>query len=395
MTPQPPSSPEGSSLNPRHRPSLSTFAHDTAEFDLWDFEDETELTEPPPTVLPVNPPVESPLGPPSRFPGTDIPAPRERPGDNPRSSGDSPVFKLPTGGSEQIRINVNKNPAKSRPVTPPPEHPASADDIDDIEDWDQLPENPLPDVPPAVVMPPPVAPVSPTVPAADAPVPETPPPAEITDTPRQQLTDPPKDETKDETKDEFSPVPRSNVAPVSLRPHLGLSAVERIGLALLVLLLLAGGAVILVFSNKHLPREAQRAKANDFPIKGQHLTVDSAVSYWREPITTGNDRDSVRRGTQLLPVLEITAHGGPAAVRVYFRNEDHAVIGDAVTKTVRDGTPMPIPATAGFDDLGMHAAYRTGESKPWIIEVFEAPSENAPGNSFRKLFEMNISTDRH
>ena len=29
-----------------------------------------------------------------------------------------------------------------------------------------------------------------------------------------------------------------------------------------------------------------------------------------------------RRGTQLLPVLELTVSGGPAAVRVLFRNDD-------------------------------------------------------------------------
>jgi hypothetical protein len=42
----------------------------------------------------------------------------------------------------------------------------------------------------------------------------------------------------------------------------------------------------------------------------------------------------------------------------------------------------------------MHAAYRTGGSKPWTIEVFEAPSETTPGKDFKRLFEMNISTDR-
>jgi hypothetical protein len=42
----------------------------------------------------------------------------------------------------------------------------------------------------------------------------------------------------------------------------------------------------------------------------------------------------------------------------------------------------------------MHAAYRTGQSKPWTIQVLEGPSETAANAEFKKLFEINISTDR-
>ena len=53
-----------------------------------------------------------------------------------------------------------------------------------------------------------------------------------------------------------------------------------------------------------------------------------------------------------------------------------------------------LAATAGFEDIGMHAAYRTGQSKSWSVEVREAPSEDSPVQDFKKLFEMSISTDR-
>jgi hypothetical protein len=52
-----------------------------------------------------------------------------------------------------------------------------------------------------------------------------------------------------------------------------------------------------------------------------------------------------------------------------------------------------VAATAGFEDVGMHAAYRTGQSEPWSVQVYEAPSEDTPGPAFKKLFEMNVSTD--
>ncbi|MEI8038292.1 MAG: hypothetical protein WCJ14_07860, partial [Verrucomicrobiota bacterium] len=194
--------------------------------------------------------------------------------------------------------------------------------------------------------------------------------------------------------DEFSPVVPEHAVPVSLRPHWQLSAVERIGLIGLLALLLVGGGAMLVFSLTRLPSEPKRAKVNDFPIQGARLTITSAKSYWRAPKLAGPAPDMVRRGTELLPVLEIQVSGGPAAVRVLFRNAERAVVGDAVTRPVSGGGTLQIPATAGFDDLGMHAAYRTGESKPWTIEVLEAASEDTAGQEFKKLFELNISTDR-
>lgn len=370
MTPQPPSSTEGSSLQPRHRPTLSTFAHDTTEVDLWDFDEEAES----PTAS--EEPLVEGL---SRSAGRDIPAPREAPPEKTRQSGDALTNYLPTGGSEQIRININKGLTKNRLSAPSERSAISKDAIDDIEDWDQLPEPTVSDVPPAAFMPDLFDPAIPAEPVRkNAGLPEIP------QTPEATV----------EPKDDSPPVARSKVAALPPSSPWKLSSIERLGLILLLLILLAGGGAIVIFSSKRLPTEAPRAKANDFPIKGAYLTVDSAVSYWRAPIRDGATVDVVRRGTRLLPVLEVTAHGGPAAIRVYFRNEDHAVVGDAVTKTVSGGSPVQIPATAGFDDLGMHAAYRTGESKPWIIEVFEAPAENSPGNAFRKLFELNISTDR-
>jgi hypothetical protein len=196
-----------------------------------------------------------------------------------------------------------------------------------------------------------------------------------------------------EVKDEFSPVVRTSVVPDTLRTHWRFSKTERAGLIGLLALLLAAGGAILGFSMKHLPTETQRVQTNDFPIKGDYLTIDSATSYWRAPVTAGESPDTFRYGTRLLPVLELTGNGGPAVIRVFFRNEDRAMVGDVVTRSVRDSGRWIIPATAGFDDFGMHAAYRTGEGKRWTIEVFEAPAESAAGKEFQKLFTMDISTD--
>ena len=358
MSPIPPPSPAGSSLPPRHRPTLLSHAQDTTELDLWALDE--ELEEPQETPQPAEPP--------PRPSWKDLPAPRERPPQKPHETGDGPLPRSSTS-EEHIQINVNKPSMKIRPdgaqlMQQPVKH-----ELDDLEQWDDVPAAPDPEQPPAKT--------------TLTPDEITSPPAETTPAPVEPA------------EYEFAAVPPpANAVPISLRPHLKLSLVERFGILTLFLLLLAGGAAILVFSLNRLPTEAQRAKANDFPIKGERVTIHSATSYWRAPILTGTSIDTVRRGTQLLPVLEISARGGPAAIRVLFRNEDRAVVGDAVTRMLDGETTLEIPATAGFDDLGMHAAYRTGESKPWTIEVLEAPTANAAGTTFKRLFEMNISTDR-
>jgi hypothetical protein len=193
--------------------------------------------------------------------------------------------------------------------------------------------------------------------------------------------------------DEFSPAAPAGASPISLKPHLGLSKVERVGLIALAVTLLIVAATAYVFSLSRLPREADRTKETDFPVKGTLVTVKSASSYWRAPITDGASPDTFRRGTELLPVIDVELVGGPAAIRVLFRNDERVVVGDAVTRPVRADVRLTIPATAGFDDVGMHAAYRTGESKPWTVEVYEAPTEDAPGRDFKKVLEMDISTD--
>lgn len=317
-----------------------------------------------------------------RMSAKDIPAPRERQPEKSRDIEDSPSSKPPAGDGE-VRIDVNKNALETHPFEPSSGQAKSEGNFDDLEHWGYVPIEPeIEELPAEVVSVPVESADPPELVAAAGALPQV--------TPDTLQTA----EEKAEEDDEFSPVVPDHAVPLSLRPRLMLSPVERLGLIFLLVVLLAGGGAILVFSLKHLPTETQRAKANHFPIQGGQFTIDSATSYWRVPILEGATHDTVRRGTQLLPVLELSVSGGPATLRVLFRNEEKAVVGDAVTRTVQDGGLLQIPATAGFDNLGMYAAYRIGESKPWTIEVLEAPAETAAGTAFTKLFEMNIATDR-
>lgn len=340
---------------------MGDLAKNTTESDLWAFDEISETDEESP-VLPPTPPA----------PG--IPVPRDSEKTKARQLKDSSPPKKEVG-HERVQINVSKSRVKTPAAGPIGGHSKPGRDFDDLEQWDEPEAGPAGEEIPREIQP---ATVAPSAPAEPAVAKIAPPPAA-----------PPADEL-----DEFSPVVRENATPVSLRPHLGLSKVERTGLvALLVILLIAGG-VIFFYTIHRLPTESARVKANDFPVKGSHVTILSADSYWRAPIMEGGNVETFRRGTRLLPVVDLKASGGPAAIRVFFRSSDGQAIGDAVTRSIQAGTPLQVAATAGFEDVGMHAAYRTGQSKPWTIQVYEAASENSPAQDFKKLFEMNVSTDR-
>lgn len=187
-------------------------------------------------------------------------------------------------------------------------------------------------------------------------------------------------------------VPAPDALP-SLEQPVSLSKLEKIGLITLFAVLLLGGGGFLFSSIYDLPSEPERVMARDFPIKGERLEIKAATTYWRPPIATGDNRDTFRRGTVFIPAIKLTIGSGSGALRFVFRNQDGDPIGDVQTRTVSAGETIEIPATAGFDDAGMHAAYRTGQDKPWTITVKEAASVNAANEAFMKFFEINISTD--
>jgi hypothetical protein len=343
---------------------------DTTEMDLWSFEDDLELDETAqkPSI------VQSP-----RSSAGEIPEPRERRVTKAREPGNPLEGTPPSTGAGRIQMNVNRTRPIGQPSAPPTGLSRTESEFDDLEYWDDVPKGPQIDDLPA--------------PTTLEPVPETSPPEPVEPSPPEPavISSQPIAEADD---DEFSPARPKEAKPLTLTPHLLMSKAERIGLMVLIGLLGAGGLATVVYSLKRLPTESSQAKIIDFPVKGTLIEVDSAVTYWRAPITDGPSPETVRRGTKLLPVLEMQISGGTGALRVLFRDEERTAVGDAVTHVIRGSGTVIIPATAGFDDLGMHAAYRTGGSKPWIIEVFEAASETSPGKDFKRLFEMKISTDR-
>jgi hypothetical protein len=219
---------------------------------------------------------------------------------------------------------------------------------------------------------PPVSEPAAEPPTDDLPAPETP------ETTGQSETEP------------AAPPPGTTPAKGFSLPKIQLSKLERIGLVGFLVLFAAAGFFYHAQSLNKLPEKKEALTPDDLPIKGKRITALEIKSYWREPITD----DRARRGTSLLPVVELKMEGGPAAVRVLFRNSAKEYVGDAITRQVKGGTSLKIAATAGFEEIGMYASYRTGDTAPWLIEVLEGPAEGGSGSDFKKLFEIPVSTER-
>lgn len=183
--------------------------------------------------------------------------------------------------------------------------------------------------------------------------------------------------------------PASAPLPAPVSPRISLSKVEKIALISVLALLAIGSIFFITNSVYKIPEKHVWLDEGDFPIKGKKLQAIKAKTYWRTPAAGEG-----RIGSALLPVIDLELHGGPAAIRVFFKNAEGESAGDAFTKNVNGTTTLNIVGTAGFEDLGMHAAYRTTDTDRWIVEIYEGPSVSAPIESFKKLFELPISTDR-
>jgi hypothetical protein len=188
-----------------------------------------------------------------------------------------------------------------------------------------------------------------------------------------------------------SPVP-ADLPVSSLFSISPLSKIEKIAIFLLCSALLLGAALTLVHFSSRVPTRPLIADKVDFPVSGKIVTITAASTYWRKPVTSGDGADVVRRDTQLIPVLKLNLSSKTGVIRVFFRNEDGLLVGDAITRSVAGDSETTVAATAGFEDLGMHAAYRTGSGNRWLAQVFEAPSATSSREDFSMVLEMEIDT---
>ncbi|MEI6654134.1 MAG: hypothetical protein WCP45_05145 [Verrucomicrobiota bacterium] len=382
--PQPPAA--GPSLSPRHRPDVKTLVKNSTEQDLWDLDelptedsaaplppkDLTRVTAPLPVAVPRVQPEARETPPPI----LEVPLlPRHKTLHNPhlerRGYGATPLPA--TAGTEPAAPQA---PFKNVDMLEEPFH--------HLDDWhlaDELPAT-------APVRPRDVLPMAPPEPvSAGGPEPK---PATPDDGVTPAVTTVP-----DTDRDEFSPKLKSNATQSPLRPKLGLSKMEVLGLVALALVLLLGGFWVYQNSLSRLRTQSTQTSKVTFPVQGSLLTVTKVVTYWRAPINKMGQVETVRRGVVLIPVTELSLRGGPAAIRMLVHNDNGIAVGDPITRQVNGEATLILAATDGFEDISMHAVYLTAQSKPWTLHLFEAPSANAPKEDFKKLLEMPIATEKH
>lgn len=186
---------------------------------------------------------------------------------------------------------------------------------------------------------------------------------------------------------------RSKPTPQAEVPAVPMKRLEWAGLAVLALIMVALAAGAYLWSIHLLPKETPRWQQVAFPVKGVRFELKNATTYWRAPVLTGPDMDPIRRGTRLIPVVDLELAGGPAALRVIFRDEEGRGVGDPIIRFVPSSGKLSLAATAGFEDPGMHAAYRTEELDPWSVEVSEAADVDSPGSEYSLILKMNLSSD--
>lgn len=382
---------EGSSLPPRHRPSVEALVKNSTEHDLWNLDDfslegpESGMGAPAPPAhnLPIPAPPAAAAVVPQQDSGKIANPHRLAVPVIPRHKGSqSPhVERLARTKAPLSEARVGE---ANLPPVPVPNPGKLEDTFDNLADWDVAGSmrSEAADLPPPV---PPAEAAEASAPALALRQHEPPAPVVAADsTPATAIAEP----------DEFTPVSNPNAKPISLRLKLRLSLIELISLIILTLMLVAGGSWIYQNSISRLHRQSGQIHKIVYPVKGSHVTVVKAASYWRAPLKQGDHPETVRRGVVIIPVVELTLRGGPGAIRAQVYNEANARVGDPFTHQVNGETMLVIAATDGFDDMSQHASYRAGQTKSWTLRLFEAPAVNSILDDFKPLLEMPISPEK-
>jgi hypothetical protein len=374
-----------SGLPGRNRPALSDLSKETTEGDLWNLDNDSNA---PPLTQPARPP-QPRVSSPSDVDPLVTKLPYEKP--EPSATPPSPKASLPPRPRGRM-------PAQQRPDHAPPLGHSTLrgsrnDEIGDLEE-------PAPQAAP-----------KPAAPPAPQPAPE--PTLHPTPEPTPQTAPEPIPETEDQvlpaaataakpTEEKAQPHPESKSERAPARPFFGrFERREAVGLAAFAVVLSLVAIWVLALFFSRLEFKSEFIEMPNFPTSGQHASVAAAETFWREPIRDGAGRDFARREAKMIPVLELTLEsprspGG--ALLVIFRNGEGEPIGDSIRRSFRSGTfdasgssAMSFPATDGFVEEGAYQAYRTGRGRPWVAEVLEGPSVDAPADTFKPLATIPVS----
>ncbi|MEM1084658.1 MAG: hypothetical protein AAGI48_11160 [Verrucomicrobiota bacterium] len=338
--------PDESESNPnlpsRHRPRLSELSKQTTEEDLWDLE-EDHLSEA------------------SGKTGAGKAAP-----DEPGQLGEMPVVGEP-----------KKPAARKRKLPPEPREPAPKAPDTSIGTKKEPPPEPVESEP------------------VKASRPHGPNPHDL-----KTIENAPEPAPQLKQQEEPKPAPAAKDASPK-KEKAEVAAKEKIGLIALTVVFVGVAAWWLTSLFSSVPTTRIGDDQPDYPVEGNYLTVESGVTYWREPNRDGPRPDVAKADVEFLPVLSLTLKEGNAGIlRAIFRDELGDFVGDSISHRFSAGvfeananSTIEFAATDGFSESGEFNGYLVGESR-WTVEVFEGPSADAAGSEFKLLLTAPVSPNR-
>jgi len=148
---------------------------------------------------------------------------------------------------------------------------------------------------------------------------------------------------------------------------------------------LAGWGITAFFNNA--PNGEVVEFIEDFPIKGEKITIENIETWWREPVRDGDTPDvGVVIDAKLIPCAKIKlVASGSTTLQVSFRDGEDKLIGDTTNLTVEDGkfeqsgsNEIDVHATSGFRNPARMNAYVNTDIAAWSVVIVEGNSTETP-----------------
>lgn len=210
--------------------------------------------------------------------------------------------------------------------------------------------------------------------------------------------DPPQDEEKEEVE---PPAPTPKPKPVRIKESkkeiAPISMLEKISLVMVIACIVGALAWGISFFYRDAPEGDLVKFIDDYPIKGEHVTIETVETWWRKPVRSGDNVDiGVVIEANLIPCARIKlSEGSSATLQVSFRDGDQNLIGDTINLSIESGKfssngsdEIVVNSTSGFKNPSQLNAYANEDINPWSVAIIE---NNAGGSSSEPLVKARLS----
>ena len=159
------------------------------------------------------------------------------------------------------------------------------------------------------------------------------------------------------------------------------STVEKISLIAVIACLVGAFAWGISFFYRDAPEGELVKFIEDFPIKGEDVTIETVETWWRKPVRSGDETDvGVVIDSNLIPCARIKlSEGASTTLQVSFRDGDQNLIGDTINLSVvngkfsrNDSDEIVINSTSGFNNPSRIHAYANEDIAPWSLAIIES-----------------------